>query len=166
MRPRYGASFTLALGALSMSAVAAASPEYPEAMQTDLGLEKAPGCELCHRAAMEPVGAADTLFGKSMVAKGLLGAADTVSLAKALEGLKEGGVDSDGDGARDFDELSWGGDPNHADVPEGGVEAPVTYGCSWAKGAGEGAGSRSGVVAGLLLALVVERARVRRSGVR
>jgi cytochrome c551/c552 len=159
MRPRYGASFTLALAALSLSTAAAASPEYPEAMQTELGLTKAPGCELCHRAAVEPVGAADTAFGKSMVARGLLGAADTVSLAKALDGLKEGGVDSDGDGARDLDELSWGGDPNHADVPEGGNEAPVTYGCSWAKGEREG--GWGGVVVAVLGALVVRRGRGR-----
>ena len=92
-----------------------------------------------------------------MVARGLLGAADTLSLAEALDGLKEGGVDSDGDGARDLDELSWGGDPNHADVPEGGNEAPVTYGCSWAKGAGEGAWG--GVVVVVLGALVVRRGR-------
>ena len=129
-------------------------------MQTALGLAKAPGCDLCHHAAMEPVGAADTLFGQSTIAKGLL-AADAASLARALDGLKEGGVDSDGDGARDLDELSWGGDPNHADVPEGGSEEPVTYGCSWSRGAGEG--RWAGVVVGVLGALAVRRAR-RRGG--
>src|SRR4051812_36086906 len=103
-------------------------------MATDLALSSAPGCDLCHHAAMEPVGAVDTLFGKSIVARGLVDA-DAASLAKALDGLREGGVDSDGDGARDLDELSWGGDPNHADVPEGVNEEPVTYGCSWSRGA-------------------------------
>ena len=156
MLSRYGASFALVLGALWLSAAASASPGYPEALQTDLGLTKAPGCELCHRSAEPPVGAADTPFGQSMVAQGLVGA-DTMSLAGALEGLKQGGVDSDGDGARDLDELSWGGDPNHAEVPEGGNEVPVTYGCSWAGGAGEG--SWAGVAAGGIGALAIRRRR-------
>lgn len=157
MRPRYGATLTLALAALSLSAAASASPGYPEAMQTDLGLTRAPGCELCHRSAEPPVGAADTPFGQSMVAKGLVGM-DAASLVKALDGLKEGGIDSDGDGARDLDELSWGGDPNQADVPEGENEVPVTYGCSWAIAAGEG-GFRGGALVGVIAALVIRRGR-------
>jgi len=155
---RRGASISLALAGLLVSAAASASPGYPEAMQTDLGLARAPGCDLCHHAAMEPVGAADTLFGKATIAKGLVGA-DVASLARALDGLREGGVDSDGDGARDLDELSWGGDPNHADVPEGGSGEPVTYGCSWARGAG-GEGWM-GVVAGVMGAIAARRARGR-----
>jgi hypothetical protein len=104
---------------------------------------------------MEPVGAVDTPFGKSTVAKGLVGA-DAASLTKALDGMREGGVDSDGDGAKDLDELSWGGDANHADVPEGGNETPVTYGCSWSRGAGEG--GWMGVIVGMLGALAARRA--------
>lgn len=127
-------------------------------MQTDLGLAKAPRCDLCHHAAMEPVGAVDTAFGKSTVARGLVDA-DAASLAKALDGMRESGVDSDGDGAKDLDELSWGGDPNQADVPEGGNEEPVTYGCSWVSD--PGGRSSPGVVVGMLMALVVGRARGR-----
>ena len=157
---RRGASFSLALAALLASAAASASPGYPEAMQTDLGLAKAPGCDLCHHAAMAPVGAVDTAFGKSTVAEGLVDA-DAAALAKALDGLRRGGVDSDGDGAKDLDELSWGGDPNHADVPEGGNETPVTYGCSWSRGAG--GGGWAGVIVGMLGALAARRARARRA---
>ncbi|MEP7126774.1 MAG: hypothetical protein ABJE95_37940 [Byssovorax sp.] len=143
---RRRASISLAAAAFLVSGAASASKAYPDAMKTDLVLAKAPACDLCHASAADPVGAADTLFGKSMVAKGLL-ADDTASLTKALDGLRASGVDSDGDGAEDLDELSWGGDPNHADLPESGNSEPVTYGCSsgrvpiWGSGAGLFAGA-------------------------
>lgn len=144
---RRRASFSLALAAFLASGVAAASAGYPAAMKTDLGLAKAPGCDLCHQAAVDPVGPASAPFGKSMVAKGLV-ASDPASLSKALEAMRAAGVDSDGDGAEDLDELSWGGDPNHADVPEGGSQEPVTYGCA------AGRVPVSGGAAGLALAAV------------
>jgi len=110
--------------------VASASPSYPDALDADLGLPAAPGCQLCHHAAAAPVGPVDTPFGEAMVARGLMGGDDVASLSAALVRMRSDHVDSDGDGAEDLDELSWGGDPNHADVPEGGPLTPVTYGCA------------------------------------
>ena len=45
--------------------------------------------------------------------------------------MRRDGVDSDGDGAKDLDELSWGGDPNTPDLPATPAEQrPVeAYGC-------------------------------------
>lgn len=155
---RRRASVSLALAALLVSSAAAASEEYPGAMKTDLGLANAPGCELCHAAASAPVGAADTLFGTSMVAKGLV-ALDTASLQKALDGLRAAGVDSDGDGAEDLDELSWGGDPNHPDLPESGTSDPVTYGCSAGRVPVEGGGA--GLLLGVMALVAARRGRRR-----
>jgi cytochrome c551/c552 len=156
---RRRASLPLALAALLMSTAASASPGYPGALKTDLGVAYTPGCGLCHHAASTPVGPADTLFGKSMIAKGLVGQEDTASLAKALDGLRAGGIDSDGDGAKDLDELSWGGDPNHADVPESGDSDPVTYGCSWGRQPVDGAGV--GIFFGMMAVLAARRGRRR-----
>ena len=156
---RRRAPLSLAVAALLVSGAAAASPAYPDAMKTDLGLAKAPGCELCHAAATDPVGAAATPFGKSMVAKGLV-ASDTASLSKALEGLRAAGVDSDGDGAEDLDELSWGGDPNHADLPESGNSDPVTYGCSSGRVPLSGSGG-AGFLCGVIALLAASRGRRR-----
>jgi len=154
------ASFLLALGAFLGPLVAAASPGYPDALQTDLGLASAPGCGLCHHAATAPVGAADTPFGKATVAHGLV-TGDATSLSRALDSLRTDGVDSDGDGAKDLDELSWGGNPNVASAPEGVDSPPLAYGCSWASKPVEGSGAV--VVASLLAALTRRRGRRRGS---
>ena len=148
-----------ALLALIPSA-ARASDGYPEAMQSDLMLAKAPACNVCHDAAVAPVGAADQPFARSAVARGLV-QGDPASLASALKKMRADGVDSDGDGAEDLDELSWGGDPNHADLPPAGRGEPASYGCSSSGGLG-----KSGPELAVALAMLVtwrRRARDRRS---
>ena len=157
---RRRAPLVLVVAASLMSGFAAASEGYPEAMKTDLGLAMAPGCDLCHQAAESPVGPASTLFGKSTVAHGLV-ALDTASLAKALDALRTAGIDSDDDGAKDLDELSWGGDPNHADVPEGANSEPLTYGCSSGRVPVEGGGA--GVLLGVIAILAMRPRHRRRS---
>ena len=62
------------------------------------------------------VGTDLTLFGAALKARGAVGK-DDASLQAALAKMKTDGVDSDGDGARDLDEIGWGGDPNVADLP-------------------------------------------------
>ncbi len=153
------APFLLAAAAFLASGVAVASQGYPDAMKTALVLTKAPGCDLCHAAATAPVGGVDTPFGKSIVAKGLV-ASDDASLKKSLDAMRAAGVDSDGDGAEDLDELSWGGDPNHADLPQGGNADPITYGCS--AGRVPVGGGDAGIALGLI-ALIAARRR-RRAG--
>ncbi len=71
--------------------------------------------------------------------------------------MRADGVDSDGHGAEDLDELSWEGDPNHADLPEAGRLQTVTYGCAWSGGAGHGAIALAVLAA--LLGLVRRRGR-------
>lgn len=154
------APFLLAAAAFLASSVAVASQGYPDAMKTDLVLTKAPGCDLCHAAATAPVGGVDTPFGKSIVAKGLV-ASDDASLKKSLDAMRAAGVDSDGDGAEDLDELSWGGDPNHADLPQGGNSDPITYGCSAGRVPVEGGpvGLALGAFAAALVRVAARRRR-------
>jgi MYXO-CTERM domain-containing protein len=151
---------SLAVAAWLVSSGAAASASFPDAMKADLGTSAAPGCALCHQSAANPVGPADTLFAQSMVARGLV-ANDDASLADALKRMRADGVDSDGDGAQDLDELWWGGDPNHADAPETGYQTPVQFGCSTAPA------PASGLPAAVLLGLVgLGARRIRRSTAR
>ncbi|MGZ3422623.1 MAG: hypothetical protein ACXWUG_27445 [Polyangiales bacterium] len=72
------------------------------------------GCATCHRTL--DAGTDLTLFGAALKARGAAGK-DDASLEAALAKMKTDLVDSDGDGARDLDEISWGGDPNVADLP-------------------------------------------------
>jgi hypothetical protein len=134
------AAFALALlAAMAAPSRIEASEPFPAVIRAELGLEAAPGCDLCHEAAATPVGAADQPFSRSAEARGLV-AGDDSSLVSALAAMESDGVDSDGDGARDLDELWWGGDPNHADLPVGGPREPPSYGCAARPGAHEGGG--------------------------
>ncbi len=148
-RPRSGAlwlALTVILGCLCFESPAVASPQYPGELQQALGLNYSPACTLCHSPMPDSgtaAGAIDTPFGKSMVARGLRGASSLDSdagagndagnidatLLAALTAMRRDGVDSDGDGAQDLDELSWGGDPNVFDGFHVTPVPPPHYGC-------------------------------------
>jgi MYXO-CTERM domain-containing protein len=121
-------AFVLAAALASLAAAeASASEEYPAAIKGDLDLDYTPRCDLCHEHAEAPVGDASQPFARSLEARGLVGGDDVASLKRAL--VRDKGVDSDGDGAEDLDELSWGGNPNVSDAPKGKPPPEVSYGC-------------------------------------
>ena len=125
---------TVLLIAVAVAAPTQASPALPDALRDHLGLHASPGCDLCHASPMVPLGPADRPFALSAKARGLA-SGDVDALDTALDRMSADGVDSDKDGAEDLDELWWGGDPNHADLPEGGTPIAATYGCALAPGA-------------------------------
>ena len=162
----------LATAVVSIFAVssASASPQYPVELRTALNLYYTPSCTLCHSTVSgSTVGPVDTPFGKSMVARGLRGEAardggvdadgGTVdpTLLAALAAMRKDGVDSDGDGAEDLDELSWEGDPNHYDGLRPNDIPQVNYGCQIARNSGA-----EGNLFATLLGLVLVAARRRR----
>jgi MYXO-CTERM domain-containing protein len=149
-------TFALALAAAvaTLAAGAGASEGYPDAIQGDLDLAEAPSCDVCHAHASAPVGSADESFAKSLEARGLKGGGDVASLARALE--KDKGVDSDGDGAEDLDELSWGGNPSVSDAPKGTAPPEIAYGCDVG---GQAGASSAALIAVLGLALSTRRRR-------
>lgn len=131
MSPR-GLGVAASLAIALIASVSRASPSYPEGLQKDLSLSYAPACSLCHAEATKvDAGAADTPFDGSLVARGLKGGDAADTLKKALDAMRADGVDSDGDGARDLDELSWRGDPNHYDGPLGSDITAPEYGCAF-----------------------------------
>jgi hypothetical protein len=114
-----------------------ASPDYPAELASDLGLSHTPPCSVCH-LPHEPVDSdgspgADTLFAQALLSRGLA-AGGPAALRSALAQMD--GVDSDGDGARDLDELYWGGDPNARDGPTAVSEPPPSYGCQFVENVG------------------------------
>ena len=84
---------------------AALSPE----VAAQLSLPYVPACTLCHSAGREG-GPADTPFATAMRQRGLSASPDSV--APALDSLRRDGVDSDGDGTSDIDEIIAASDPN------------------------------------------------------
>ncbi|EYF06238.1 thrombospondin type 3 repeat-containing protein [Chondromyces apiculatus] len=149
------------VGLVSFAAApASATPNFPGVIATNLGLDAAPDCVLCHVGATK-VGTVTTPFGVSMLSRGLV-AYDEGSLSLALQALDGEEKDSDGDGVTDLDELRSGEDPN---VAAGGT-APLApeYGCSVASPGSQSTPALGGTSA--LLALAALAAFVRRSASR
>jgi hypothetical protein len=111
----------LCLGALlGASQRAHASPAFPEALRSKLGLVQAPGpapgCRLCHQTDAGGLKTVTEPFGRAVLAAGAVGGS-VPSLQAALDTLSAQATDSDFDGVSDIAELEAGSDPNTA--PEG-----------------------------------------------
>jgi len=133
-----------ALLAMFTATNAGASQPYSEEVRAALDLSYTPACTLCHGAGADAgTWLVDTAFGKSMLVRGLRPATQTEressftmdggtlspSLVTALERMRSDGVDSDGDGAEDLDELVWKSDPNTYDGLRPNPTPQVSYGC-------------------------------------
>ncbi len=129
--------------ALLLPSAARASGSFPAVVERAVPGAKVT-CATCHRSL--DAGADLTSFGAALKARGAVGK-DDASLEAALARMKADSVDSDGDGARDLDELAWGGDPNEPDLPPLVPEEP-TYGwCAQGRGRATGPWLLLGLVA-------------------
>ncbi|WP_394839230.1 hypothetical protein LVJ94_20285 [Pendulispora rubella] len=100
---------------------AAATPNFPGAIQRDLSLNAPPPCTTCHNNPAGGTGTVTQPFGMKMIARGLV-PGDETTLQRALGALDAENSDVDGDGVKDIQELRNGTDPN------GSTETP-SYGC-------------------------------------
>jgi hypothetical protein len=85
-----------------------------------------PHCSLCHLDDKTGAGTVVTPFGWSMKNRGLTGSTNTVP--PAIAQMIKDGVDSDGDGVTDIEELKNGTDPN-SPGDAGLGDARPGYGC-------------------------------------
>ena len=114
---------------LAFACEAAATPNFPSAIQTKLSATARPECSICHVGGRVGRGTVNTAFGSEMRRRGLV-AYDEDSLGRALDGMAAERVDSDGDGTLDVDALRAGKDPNPAGADEGILdETTPQYGC-------------------------------------
>ncbi len=118
-------------------ATAQASPSYPAEVESQLGMPCAPQCTLCHEGT-PGTGTATSAFATAMRDRGLTGGTNMSALHAALQGMDADGVDSDGDGVTDIDELTVGDNPNGGDpfCSAGGQSTGPRYGCAAVPGTG------------------------------
>jgi hypothetical protein len=159
LQPRILLASCLALASLGLSARVWATPNYPNVLNSGLGVDcPSPNsrCLICHSTARGGQTTAVQPFAQSLRKYGLdRGYADSV-LADALKRLPDD-TDSDGDGTPDKEELMRCGNPSGEDLGDG-----PEYGCDGAHLAAT-AGSRTPlVVFSILLAGLLVRPRRRR----
>ena len=108
---------------------AMASTNYPVVVQSHLSLSAPPrqSCGLCHTNGVTGSGTVNTPVGKALKARGMV-SGNEGSLRAALDALARDGVDSDGDGVPDIEELKAGTDPNVAGTDTTSTATPK-YGC-------------------------------------
>ncbi len=115
----------VALAFVMVSGTAFASQSYPGELQSQLDMECAPTCTLCHQDQNGGAGTATKPFAEALIDNGLK-KNDEASLRAAIEAADGEGVDTDGDGVVDIEELREGPDPNVSGaVPLCGPQ----YGC-------------------------------------
>ncbi len=106
---------------------ASAVPRFTGVIASQLQLDYAPPCSVCHLTNKTDGATVTTPFGYALRARGL---ADGDSLPLALTQLATDRADSDGDGVSDVDELKSATDPNsRANASLVGVADP-SFGCS------------------------------------
>ena len=127
-RPKVALALAIAVASLALAPrPAAASPEYPGAIQSLLDMGCAPPCTICHidnRGGRGRLDAAHKPFVASALNDGLVALIDTSTenpsqdpkkaLRRILDQLEKDAVDSDKDGVADITELREGSDPNFA----------------------------------------------------
>jgi len=114
--------------AFLLAATLLATPNFPAAMQRDLGLQAPPRCSVCHATESGGAGTVVQPFGVYLLSRGLR-AYDESSLRNALLAAAGEAHTSNGDGVLDADALKQGLNPNAPKGTEGGSLTPA-YGCS------------------------------------
>ncbi|MEO7032974.1 MAG: thrombospondin type 3 repeat-containing protein [Polyangiaceae bacterium] len=148
-----------AIVTLAWSSAAHAKEEFPGQIENQYKLGYQPPCSVCHTADNTGSATPRTAFALALRSRGLTGSNQTLSIA--LKQLEADGVDSDGDGVTDIQELKDGTDPNSSGNASIKDAQEPGYGCGGTPPTGRG-GAMQGIAVALGLAwALLFRRRVR-----
>ena len=150
-KPRFSLGVS-ALAIFGWSSVAQAKSEFPSQIQQfyQPPLTYQVPCSVCHIKGNTGASTAITPLALALRARGLTG--DNRSVVTALTQLQADGVDSDGDGTSDVDELKQGTDPNSSANASIVNDQEPGYGCGGTAPTGKGGpGAGAAVALGWLL---------------
>jgi hypothetical protein len=148
-----------ALLTLGWSFTAFAKPEFPSEIEGKYMLHYHVPCSVCHVDGNTGSSTARTPFALSLRQRGLTG--DNKSVSSALDSADTDGVDSDGDGVSDVNEVKAGTDPNTSGNARIDQDQEPGYGCGGTAPQGRSAGQA--VVGALGLAWLLHQRRRARS---
>jgi hypothetical protein len=164
MKTTHGSRALLVLVPLALAFCAGrarATPNFPPAIQAELGASKEPDCSICHVGGKTGLGTVNTKFGTAMRDRGLVANSET-SLKAAHAKMRTDKVDSNGDGELDVDALKAGKDPNASSGPGAGADDVPKYGCGASIAGRETRTGDLAVAAALALGLAFAGRRSRR----
>ena len=96
---------SLVIGTAFVAGPAAAAPTFPKKIQDAFGLDYLIPCEACHENGNAGIGTLRTPLGLTVRSYNV-NPDDPQTVVDALTQMKAAGVDSDGDGKSDVDELT------------------------------------------------------------
>lgn len=134
-----------------------AMPNFPDGIQSHLGLSYTPPCTLCH-ATPAGGGPIVTKFGESMLAAGLTPTAST--LIPALDSLAANNTDSNHDGRSDIEQLKEGSDPNTSE--DFSATPEQKFGCGARVATGRAKSDSTFAMLAVAIALVFAKRRSKR----
>ena len=146
----------LALGSSGWSSLARAKSEFPSEIKNSYGLAYDVPCSVCHIKGNVGSATPITPFALSLRARGLT--SSNQSLSNALSKLQADGVDSDGDGVSDVEELKAGTDPNSSANASIVNDQEPGYGCGGTAPHGRSTPGMAGLLG--LVWLMLRRRRV------
>lgn len=114
------------IAALLLVTASLATPGFPAGIASHLSAPCEPPCAVCH-VGTQDASTATTDLAVALLDRGLVGY-DDVALGAALDQLEADGIDADGDGVPDTEELAAGYDPNPGGAAFCDVLQP-TWGC-------------------------------------
>lgn len=160
----------LPIALIALAPIAAsANLQNPAVVRDEYDLGSLPSCTLCHTQETGIKNSATKPFAQNLRRLGVSGVFEPQTLVDALSEIRSCEIDSDGDGATDFDEITGGANPNDGSGPstskcefsQPNISLPA-HGCAVSAPRAARQSPASSLVTGAFVTFVLRRRRTSR----